>query len=148
MGQPARSFGEPNSKAEVVIRKSFPESWIFDGNLELGYTKLFLLLGTGKITRKSFDAGNFLSLRCIYLDMLHALVDLFITSQLVNFQDKIRFHHKTKSPKIKISSHSTQRFAQISVHRIRLNFIRNLRWLVRTRSVGFPNHAGTILEFI
>ena len=59
VGQPARSFGEPSSKAEIVIRKSFPESWIFDGNLELGYKNQFLLLGTGKIGRKSFDVGNF-----------------------------------------------------------------------------------------
>ena len=49
MGQPARSLNEPSSKAEVAIRRSFPESWIFDGNLEMGYTKQFLFLGTGKM---------------------------------------------------------------------------------------------------
>lgn len=38
-----RSFGRSYSKNEITIRKSFPESWIFDGDLKLGYKKLFII---------------------------------------------------------------------------------------------------------
>jgi hypothetical protein len=31
-----------SSKENGIIRKSFPESWIFDGNLELGYKYCFI----------------------------------------------------------------------------------------------------------
>lgn len=29
-----------DSKIKLTIRKEFPESWIFDGSFELGYTKI------------------------------------------------------------------------------------------------------------
>lgn len=36
-----RSFGGSVTKKKITVRKSFPESWIFDGDLKLGY-KLFI----------------------------------------------------------------------------------------------------------
>jgi acetoin utilization deacetylase AcuC-like enzyme len=38
--QMGRSFSGTDSKEEIVVRKSFPESWIFDGDLALGYKNL------------------------------------------------------------------------------------------------------------
>lgn len=36
-----RAFQPSNEGQNVMIRKSFPEAWIFDGNLNLGYKTFF-----------------------------------------------------------------------------------------------------------
>lgn len=39
-----RSYGGGNNANKVVVRKDFPETWTFDGNLNLGYSKIFFRL--------------------------------------------------------------------------------------------------------
>jgi hypothetical protein len=49
-----------SSKENVIIRKSFPESWIFDGNLELGYKYCFIFEYVGLkilLRRKTLVVG-------------------------------------------------------------------------------------------
>jgi hypothetical protein len=37
----SRSTEEKSEKLDVTVRKDFPESWIFDGDLQLGYRNIF-----------------------------------------------------------------------------------------------------------
>lgn len=38
----SRSIEDKTEKRDVAVRKSFPEAWIFDGDLNLGYTNYLL----------------------------------------------------------------------------------------------------------